>query len=570
MYQKIRPDERADASSSGDGSRLAWARARAAVLTRAHGVQEVDYLIVGAGSAGCVLANKLSQDNSCSVLLLESGGPNTSPLMRMPRGIGALLVPTNPNVSSYQVAPQPGRRDELWLKGRTVGGSSSVNGMVYVRGAPADYDAWERDCPGWGWRDLRPCFVELEDHELSATESRGRGGPLKVTVHPTRHELGDAVIAAAAQAGTPTVDDINDVQAVAAGGFGYQPRTVWHGRRWSAADAYLAPALGRPNLKLATGTEALRIEFRDRRAIGVRVRGEGAERSILARREVIVCAGAIHTPKLLQLSGIGPATVLKEAGLDVLLDAPDVGRNLREHRYLAVQFRVNRGSLNSRLRGLGLARSLMRYFLTSGGPLSHAAHEVGGFVKSRPDLDRPDGQIGVGLYSMKESGQKVAIDDRPGLTIGGYFMRPESRGEIRIRSADPAAAPYIDPNTFAAKIDRDSSVGVFRWIRRLATQPALAPYLEQELTPGLAVQSDDDILEAYLRFGNTAFHVSGTCRMGSDERSVVDPTLKVRGVDRLRVVDTSIMPTLVSGNTNAPAMAIALRAAKILEQDDHR
>jgi choline dehydrogenase-like flavoprotein len=299
----------------------------------------------------------------------------------------------------------------------------------------------------------------------------------------------------------------------------------------------------------------------------VRVRDRTGERSVAARREVIVCAGAIQSPKLLQLSGIGPAGVLQSVGVDVLVDAPDVGRNLREHRYLAVQYRVRSGSLNGRFAGFGLAQSLLRYLLTSAGPMTHAAHEVGGFVKSRPDLDRPDGQIGVGLYSMKESGQKVSIDDQPGLTIGGYFMRPQSQGELRIVSTDPLAAPYINPNTFDAQIDRDSSVGVFRWIRRLAAQPALASRIEQELTPGSAVQSDDEILDAYLRLGNTAYHICGTCRMGADERSVVDSRLRVPGVEGLRVVDTSIMPTLVSGNTNAPAMAIALRAAQMMASD---
>lgn len=510
------------------------------------------------------MANQLSQDANLNVLLIESGGPNTSPLIRMPRGIGALLVPTNPNLWTYQVAAQPGRAEELWLKGRTVGGSSSVNGMVYVRGAPADYDAWEKaGCRGWGWADVGPCFVALEDHVLGAAASRGAGGFLHVTVHPKPYPLLEDVIAAAEQLGTPRAPDINDLNAVARGGFGYQPRTVWRGRRFSAADAFIAPVKSRANLRIVTGTNALRIEFE---AAGVRVRDADGERSIGARREVIVCAGAIESPKLLQLSGIGPPSVLSRVSVPVLVDAPDVGRNLREHRYLALQFRVRDGSLNARFHGLGLATSMGRYLLGSSGPLTHAAHEAGGFIKSRPDLDRPDGQIGVGLYSMKASGQKVDIDDRPGLTIGGYFMRPESCGQLAIRSPDPSAAPFINPNTFSEAVDRDSSVSVFRWIRRLAAQPMLAAHITQELTPGSLVQTDDEILEAYFKFGNIAFHVCGTCRMGSDERSVVDIRLKVRGVDNVRVVDTSIMPTLVSGNTNAPAMAIALRAAQLIKE----
>jgi choline dehydrogenase-like flavoprotein len=531
-------------------------------------VEEVDYIIVGAGSAGCVLANKLSAEPARSVLLIESGPPNTSPLIRMPRGIGAMLVPTNPNVWTYDVPAQPGRRAELWLKGRTIGGSSSVNGMVYVRGAPADYDAWESaGCQGWGWRDVGPCFVALEDHELGAKSSRGKGGPLKITVHPTPSELCDAIIEAADQIGTPHVEDINDLEAVAAGGFGYQPRTVWHGKRFSAADAFIAPLRSRSNLRIATGTNVVAIEFTGRRASGVLVRDNSGQRSISCRHEVIVCAGAIESPKLLQLSGIGPGAVLKAAGVNVLVDAPEVGRNLHEHRYLAVQFRVKDGSLNARFAGVGLLGSMLRYFLTSSGPLTHAAHEVGGFIKSRPGLGRPDGQIGVGLYSMKESGQKVAIDDQPGISIGGYFMRPESQGELHIVSPDATAPPRIDPNTFAAEIDRVASVGVFRWIRRLAAQPVLAAHITSELTPGAAVQSDEQILDAYLKFGGTAYHICGTCRMGPDEGSVVDTRLRVRGIEGLRVVDTSIMPTLISGNTNAPAMAIALRAAQLMAQD---
>jgi choline dehydrogenase-like flavoprotein len=446
-----------------------------------------------------------------------------------------------------------------------MGGSSSVNGMVYVRGAPADYDGWERaGCAGWGWNEIGPCFTALEDHELPAIPFRGHGGPLKVTVHPTRNPLCDAIIGAAEQLGTARVEDINDLGSVESGGFGYQPCTIWHGKRFSAADAFILPARNRPNLRILKHTDALRVELQGRRAVGVRVRDVLEERSITARKEVLLCAGAIHSPKLLQLSGIGPAAVLQPAGVKTLIESPDVGRNLREHRYLAVQFRVRSGSLNHRLAGIGLAGSLLRYVLTSSGPMSHAAHEAGGFIKSRPDLDRPDGQIGVGLYSMQASGQKVAIDREPGLTIGGYWMRPESQGELQIRSSDPAAAPYINPNTFAAAVDREASISIFRWIRRLATQPALAPYIERELTPGNDVQSDDEILEAYLKFGGTAYHICGTCRMGSDERSVVDPQLRVRGIDGLRVIDTSIMPTLVSGNTNAPAMAIALRAAQII------
>jgi choline dehydrogenase-like flavoprotein len=282
--------------------------------------------------------------------------------------------------------------------------------------------------------------------------------------------------------------------------------------------------------------------------------------------ELILSAGAIESPKLLQLSGVGPAEVLRAHGIPVLLDVPGVGRNLREHRYLAVQYRVTGGSLNSRLTGRGLLRSILSYTLRSKGALTHSAHEVGGFVKTRPQLARPDAQIGVGLYSMSVSGKTVNIDPHPGMTIGGYFMRPESQGWVEIRSPDPAVRPYINANHLAAEIDVRSAISLFRWIRRLSAQPALASWLISETTPGPDVQSDAEIIDAFLRYGSTAFHVCGTLRMGSDAGAVLDPQLRLRGLENLRVADTSIMPTLVSGNTNAPAMVIGLRAAEIIGQ----
>ncbi len=530
-------------------------------------MEKYDYVIIGAGSAGCVLDNRLSEDRAVSVLLIESGPADNSPLIAMPRGIGKLLLAGNPHVWDYQARPQPGMEPELWLKGRTLGGSSSINGTVYVRGAPADYDHWEAmGCAGWSWQHVGPLFVALEDHELGASAWRGAGGPLKVSVHPPGDPLCEALLNAAVEAGTPRVADINEVNTVGNGGMGYQPVTTFRGKRCSAARAFLAPIRSRSNLTVQTGTDVQRIEFQQRRATAITVKDLKGTRSIPVAGELILAGGAIESPKLLQLSGVGPAELLQSLGIPVVLDAPSVGSNLREHRYLAMQYRVTGGSLNARLSGVGLLRSLLDYSLRSKGPLTHSAHEVGGFVKTRPDLERPDAQIGIGLYSMSVSGKTVSIDAQPGISIGGYFMRPESRGTVRIQSPDPTVRPSIDANQLTAAIDVKSAISLFRWIRHFAARPALRPWLVSEITPGPAFETDAQIIDAFLRFGSTAYHVCGTVRMGIDADAALDPQLRFRGLENLRVADTSIMPTLVSGNTNAPAMVIGLRAAQLIRE----
>jgi choline dehydrogenase len=530
-----------------------------------QGGVEFDFIIVGAGSSGCVLANELTRDTACRVLLLESGPPDTSPLIHMPRGIGKLLTPGNPHVWSYKAGKGPGRGSEDWMKGRTLGGSSSVNGMVYMRGLPSEYDDWAAaGCAGWGWSDIGRCFKAMEDHELGEAEWRGAGGPLKVSIHPHDNPLYEAILSAGVQAGVPRVEDVN---AAIQGGLGYQPRTISGGQRWSAAKAFLDPARSRKNLVVRTGVHVQRVVFEGTRAVGVELRdtkAAGGASIVRAAREVILSAGALHTPMLLQTSGVGPAELLQGLGIPVVAHLAGVGQHLLEHRCMMMQVRLRAGSLNREYQGWRLGKNLLRYLTSRSGPMTCAAHEVCGLIKTRPDLPRPDGELGIGLYSINVKDGKVELEDQPGMTWVGYFTTPDSEGSVQISSCDGRTPPLIDANYLHTARDRRHSVDLVRAMRRILAQPALAPYVVAENQPGPAYASDDELVEAYSQFGSTAFHVSGTCRMGADAGSVVDPHLRVRGVQALRVVDTSIMPTLISGNTNGAAMAMGLRAAEII------
>jgi choline dehydrogenase-like flavoprotein len=518
-------------------------------------MEPYDCIIAGAGSSGCVMAERLSRKPSYRVLLIESGDENKSPFITMPRGFGR--VNGNPVYNWIYKAQPTGRsnRSEYWLRGRGLGGSSAVNGSVYVRGLPDDFDEWrDMGCDGWSWNDMEPCFTAMERNEDGV-------GPLAVTHHPAPTALCDAVIQAASALGVPPASDLNTLNGP---GIGYQPRTIDRGRRQSASVAFLADARKRANLDILLNTDGLRIVFEGKRVVGIECRDQTGRIQSRRGRKVVLCAGAINSPRILMLSGIGPARHLQDLGIEVVVDSPDVGQNLREHRLLSLQFGISHGSDNRRFSGAGLLSSLVRYYALRAGPLAQAAFEVGGFVRTQPGGIRPDAQIGFAPFSLDKSTQRLKFESTSGALCGGYPMRPESAGSILLRSANPQATPLIDPNYLAEEADRIISIAIVRFIRSLFTQEPLRSFAPVETWPGAAATTDDEIIDAFHRFGGAGFHAAGSCRMGNDAASVVDTRTRVRGVDGLHVADISIMPKLVSGNTNAPAMAMAWRAADFI------
>jgi choline dehydrogenase len=521
-------------------------------------VTQFDYVIVGAGPAGCVLANRLSADPGVDVLLVEAGDWDSNPLIAMPRGFGELLgdpatawhYPTRPFGPSQQV--------EYWVRGKTLGGSSSVNGMVYNRGNRADYDALERlGNPGWGWDDMLPVFKEIEDHELGASDVRGVGGPLSVSTAGGGDPLLEDAIAAGTELGWRRVRDLNETDEERVG---YAMATIRDGRRVSAADAFLHPVMDRRNLTVVTHTVVDRVLLEGRRAVGVC--GQAAE--FHATREVILAAGGIATPKILQLSGIGPVDTLRSAGVDVVVDSPNVGARMREHRVFMLQVRLAEDLGYNRL--LGTAAAELEYRATRSGPQATPPCDIVAFLKTRPELDRPDAQIQIAAFSIlpPEPGAPLEIEREPGMLCIGFILRPDSEGSIHLTSAHPDAPPDIDVNYFATEHDRTTAVDVFRAMRRLCATEPLAKRIERETVPGLGVLADEEIIDAGLTMGTPGYHAIGTCAMGPNDDDVVDARLRVRGVSHLRVVDASVLPIMVSGNLNGPVSAIAWRAADFI------
>ena len=524
---------------------------------------EFDYIVVGGGSGGCVLASRLSEDPGQTVALLEAGGVNDGVLNRVPTGAALLIMRRNPSNWAFATVPQPGLGGRIGYqpRGRGLGGSSAINAMIYLRGQREDYDDWAAGgARGWGWADVQPYFLKAENNERGADGEHGVGGPLNVADLRSPHPFAELFVKAGMQAGLARNDDFaGETQE----GVGFYQVTQKNGERWSVARAYLEPARARANLHIETGALATRIVFEGTRAVGVEFEQGGVRRVFRARREVLLAAGALQSPQLLMVSGVGPADALRQLGIAVVADLP-VGANLQDHLDVIINRRVD----NTDLLGLSptgavkLLRGMHQWRRERRGILTSNFAEAGAFVRTLPELTRPDVQLHFVIGMVDNHNRTFHLGH--GMSCHSCKLRPKSRGTVRLASKDARDAPQIDPAFLSAEEDLETMARGFKIVRRIFAQPAFAPFgggdPSRELYFG-EVRSDDEIRAAIRQRADTVYHPVGTCKMGSDATAVVDPELRVRGVQGLRVVDASVMPTLVSGNTNAPVVMIAEKAA---------
>ncbi|HEX5213486.1 MAG TPA: choline dehydrogenase [Pseudolabrys sp.] len=525
-----------------------------------------DFIIVGAGSAGCVLANRLTASGRHRVLLLEAGPPDRNLWIHIPLGYGKLFTDRRHNWC-YATEPQAecAGRQVIAPRGKVLGGSSSINGLIYIRGQAQDFNLWRQlGNAGWGYDDVLPYFRKSESNERGADDLHGGDGPLAVSNARDQHPLALAYLEAAQQCGYPRNDDFNGATQE---GAGLYQTTTRNGVRCSTATGYLRPARGRANLRVITGALTTRILFEGRRAVGVEYRVGGETKMARALREIVLSSGAFNSPQLLQLSGVGPAPLLQSFGIPVVANMPGVGEGLNDHYAGRIIFRCREPvTLNDAVRGWGskIAAGL-RYALTRRGYLTVSAISAGCFLRAHPLSETPDSQCSIALYSADSIGGNLHAF--PGVTGICTLLRPESRGSVRIKSADPSQAPAIDPNYLATARDRETAVAGVKAMRRIFRAPAIARYIAEEIEPGASCDNDDELLDFIRRRGSTTYHPVSTCRMGPDALAVTDERLRVRGLIGLRVVDASIMPAVVSGNTNAATIMIGEKGADMILAD---
>jgi choline dehydrogenase len=536
------------------------------------GNETFDFIVSGAGSAGAVVAARLSESGRYRVLLLEAGPPDRNPWIHIPLGFAKTYVDERVNWK-FESAPQPqfNNRRIYVPRGKTLGGTSSINGMVYMRGHPQDYNEWrQRGCVGWDWDSVLPFFKKAENQQRGASPLHGAGGPLNVSDPVMRSRLADAMIAAAESLGIPRTDDFNGPQQE---GVGYYQTTTARSRRWSTAKAYLEPARSRPNLVVRPHCQCTRILIDSNRAVGVEYHSAGGRRMARAEAEVIVSGGAYGSPHLLQLSGLGPAAHLRQMGINVVRDMQAVGSNLHDHFSTYLMWRCSRPITMNDVENSWVRKILaaIRYGTTGGGPMAVNGIQSGVFARSDPRLERPDIQINLLEWStLERSKDRVTPHPFPGFTLGPVHLEPDGRGTVRLANPDPLAAPEITFGFLGSDYDMRAMVSAIQLARKIAAQPAMRFYAVEEMVPGPRVGSDPELEDFVRRTGVTNHHPSSSCAMGTGSNSVVDPRLRVHGVGGLRVADASIMPSVVAGNTNAPTIMIGEKAAAMILEDGVR